>query len=114
MDLNEFQRYIDHETQWLKYYGYRPDRKSDMYDDHLFYDRIQSIGYAKVVTPLSNRCVAAFITSDKPVLTSSIEELYVIHRLRNHKENIYSPLEYLMANKILNYIECINILKEIE
>lgn len=113
MDLKEFQRYIDHETQWLKYYGYRPDRKSDTYYDHLFYERIHSIGYTKVIMPLSNRCVAAYITSKTPVLESSIDELYVIGRSRNHKENIYNltssifspgdtiPHKYLQENSVV-------------
>ena len=113
MSIIEFQKLVDHETQWLKYYGYRPSRKADDYNDHLFYERLESIGYTKVIMPLPNRCVGAFITSDKPVLESTIEELRTIGSPRNHSKNIFTPLEYMMSKKILNYLDCIRILKEI-
>jgi hypothetical protein len=104
-DLN---KYIDQETSWLKYYGSaqesedpnRTTRITELYNDAKFYDRLIGIGYTKKVIPLYNRCPACCITSSKPVLESTIEELEVVSGPRNHEKNIYTPLEYMLANNL--------------
>lgn len=100
MTKEEFQKLVDHEASWLKYYGFAVTRTTELYNDVTFYDRIQSIGYTKRVILLSNRCVAAHITSKRPVLESSIEELEIVSGPRNHEINVFTPLEYAFANNL--------------
>lgn len=102
MKKEDLKKYVDQEVSWLYYYGSqqesedpnRTTRKTELYNDVLFYDRLISIGYTKKVIPLHMRCPAVFITSIKPVLESSIEELEIITGPRNHVNNIFTPLEY--------------------
>lgn len=108
MTLEELNKYTSQEASWLKYYASsqegedpnRTTRLTDKYNDVMFYDRLIGIGYTKKVIPLSNRCPACYITSKKPVLESSIEELEVISGPRNHSLNVYTPLEYVFALNI--------------
>jgi hypothetical protein len=105
MTIEELNKYTDHETSWLKYYASyqesgdpnRTTRFSDPYNDAKFYDRLIGIGYTKKVIPLSMRCAAGYVTSKKPVLESTIEELEIISGPRNHENNVYTPLEYMFA-----------------
>lgn len=97
MTKEDLIKYAEQEVSWLHYYGHRETRKIDAYDDAEFYERLVSIGYAKRNTPLDLRCAAAYITSQKPVLESSLEELESVSGPRNHKNNTYTPLEYVFA-----------------
>ena len=101
MNIKELIKAVDHETQWLRYYGHRKTRIADSYDDANFYDRIESIGYTKTIISLWERCMASCITSTKPVLESSIEELISTTGTRDHSKNMYTPLEYVLAKKII-------------
>lgn len=107
-----FNKLIEHETVWLHYYGHPDERITEEYNDHMFYDRLVSIGYTKKVIALWMRCCGGFITSDRPVLESTVEELRIIGSPRDHEANIYTPLEYMFAKKYGRYMECKNILKE--
>lgn len=84
---------IDHEIQWLNYYGLREDREklnenSDIYKD------VRSIGYTKRVIELTLRCSPGLITSDCPItIDTKIEELKQDYFPRG--ENKYTPLEVL-------------------
>jgi hypothetical protein len=84
---------IDHEIQWLSYYGLREDRErlnenSDIYKD------VRSIGYTKRVIELTLRCSPGLITSDNPITNKTkIEELKQDYFPRG--ENKYTPLEVL-------------------
>jgi hypothetical protein len=40
------------------------------------------------------------ITSDKPVLESDVEDLREEYSLRDHNNNVYTALEYLIAKGI--------------
>jgi hypothetical protein len=88
------------EAEWLKYYGHVDTRMNEKFEDVNFYDRIISIGYAKKNIPLPQRCSMLNVTSDKPVLESDIIELKEEYSLRNHDNNIYTALEYLIAKGI--------------
>jgi hypothetical protein len=88
------------EAEWLKYYGHVDTRMNEKFQDVNFYDRIISIGYAKKNISLPQRCSMLNVTSDKPVLDSDIIELKEEYSLRNHDNNIYTALEYLIAKGI--------------
>lgn len=88
------------EADWLRYYGHSETRMIEKFEDCKFYDRITSIGYAKKNIPLPQRCSMLNITSDKPVLESDITELKEEYSLRNHDNNVYTALEYLIAKGI--------------
>ena len=100
MNIEEILKAAETEADWLRYYGNSETRLSEKFEDCNFYDRIKSIGRTKRVITLANRCAMMRVTSDKPVLESSIDELISISQVRNHDKNIYTALEYLIVNKI--------------
>lgn len=102
MKKEELNKHAEQEASWVQYYGSSAERKSDPYNDADFYDRIVNAGYAersKRTIPLPMRCASGYITSKKPVLESSVEELELVYEHRNHEKNIYTPLEYVLAKK---------------
>lgn len=92
-------RHADTEADWLRYYGHASSRETETFEDAGFYDRMLSIGYAKVNTPLDMRCPMGYITGPKPVLECVIEELEFVSGPRNHEMNVYTPLEYFIGTK---------------
>ena len=113
MTEKELDRHAEQEVSSLQYYATKESRGVDKFDDAQFYDRLKSIGYVKVSTPLYIRCPACRITSDKPVLESSLDELRITTEYwRDHSENVFTPLEYVLYKKIGIYQEFINILKQ--
>lgn len=100
MKLEELWKLARNEADWLRYYGHSETRLSEKFNDEKFYDRIIGIGYTKVVIPLPSRCSMGNITSDKPVMESSINDLYIISSPRDHSKNVYTTLEYLIGKKI--------------
>ena len=82
---------IDHEIQWLNYYGLREDReklneKSNIYSD------VRSIGYTKRVIELTLRWSPGLITSDKSITKDiKIEDLKQESFPRG--ENKFTPIE---------------------
>lgn len=98
--LEKILRAAETEADWLRYYGDARTRLVDKFEDCKFYDRIKSIGYTKRVVPLPNRCSMMNITSDKPVLESSLEDLREEYSIRNHEKNVYTALEYFIAKGI--------------
>jgi hypothetical protein len=105
MTEKELDRSAEQECSWLHYYGHDEARRIDEYNDVDFYNRLKSIGYCKRVIKLDRRCPAYCISSDKPVLESTIEELQMVSGPRDHSNNVYTPLEYVMYNKIGRYLE---------
>lgn len=104
MKIEDLNKYTDQEASWLQYCGNSDTRKTEQYNDANFYDRINSgvIVYTKKLLPLPMRCAAVYITSKKPVLKSTVEELEITSDYRNHENNIYTPLEYVFATKFEN------------
>lgn len=111
MTLDELYKYADHETQWLRYYGWSESRLSEPFNDHTFYDRLKSIGYTKRVIPLPMRCVAGYVTADVPVLQADVEDLKLCSAPRDHANNVYTALEYVFAKNLSRSDEFRNILK---
>jgi len=113
MKLEEIWKSAETEADWLRYYGHRDTRMSEKFEDEKFYDRIVSIGYAKVVTELATRCAMNHITSDKPVMESEVSDLRFVSGPRNHENNVYTPLEYLIGKKN-GTTQLINIIKKLK
>lgn len=112
MNLEEIYKSAENEASWLKYYGHRDSRMSEEFKDETFYDRLVSIGYAKVNMPLPSRCVMICISSERPVMNSSVDELFYKPSPRNHNDNIYTPLEYVIGTKQEGYKDLIKIIKK--
>jgi len=100
MIFKDLLKYVDHETSWLKSYGLIEERKKDLYNDTNFYERLQRVHTNSRTVALPLRCAAVYITSKKPVLESTIEELECVSGPRNHQINVYTPLEYFFAKNI--------------
>ena len=88
------------EAQWLRYYGFREMRITNAYREPTFYDVVESVGYTKSVIPLWKRCCMKTITSDKPVMDSTVDELKLADGPRDHTANVFTPLEYLLLKDI--------------
>lgn len=111
MNANDIHRAAEQEASWLKYYCLREDREKEAFDDADFYDRVRSIGYTKRVIPLPLRCAFMHLTSSKPVLKCTIEELNEVSGPRRHSENVYTALEYVVATKFPGYEKLIELVK---
>jgi hypothetical protein len=82
---------IDHEIQWLNYYGLREDREK-LNEKSNIYCNVRSIGYTKRVVELTLRCSPGLITSDKPITKDTkIEDLRQEGFPRG--ENKFTPIE---------------------
>jgi hypothetical protein len=82
---------IDHEIQWLSYYGLREDRELLNENSNIYKD-VRSIGYTKRVIELSLRCSPGLITSYTPITKETkIEDLKQDFFPRG--ENKFTPLE---------------------
>lgn len=91
MTETELLKLIDHEIQWLNYYGLREDREILNVDSDIYRD-VRSIGYTKRVIPLINRCSPGLITSNVEITeNTSIEDLYTCYFPK--LQNCYTPLE---------------------
>lgn len=100
MELEKLWKSATTEADWLRYYGHSDTRLSEKFEDEKFYDRIISIGYTKRVITLPERCAMCYITSDKPVMESDINDIRFVSGPRNHENNVYTPLEYFIGRKI--------------
>lgn len=112
MTIEELNNFAEQEAQWLQYYGYLATRKDNSFSDGTFYDTITT-GYAKRPLPLYRRCPACLITCNKPTLTASVEELIVTNEsIRDHSNNVYTPLEYVLINNVGNHEQLRAFLKQ--
>ena len=94
------------EAEWMRYYGFVDSRKEEKFKDIEFYDRMVPIGYSKVYTPLAQRCPMGFVNSLDPL------KVEIVYGPRNHKKQVYTPLEFVIYNKIDGYMDLINMIKE--
>lgn len=94
------------EAEWMSHYGHEDSRRDEQFEDFLFYDRMQSIGYAKVYTPLHLRCPMGYV---KGLDIDNIDD--IIYGPRNHENDVYTCLEFIIYNKIDGYERLINLIK---
>ncbi len=104
--INKIFKLAKIEAEWVSHYGHEDSRKNEKFKDFLFYDRIQTIGYAKVYTPLYLRCPMGYVNS---LDINSIKE--IIYGPRNHEKHVYTCLEFVIYNKIDGYDKLINLIK---
>lgn len=94
MEIKEFERAIDHETQWLKYYANSNSKVLLTTETENIYDTLKSIGYTKRVLPLDMRCKYCTVTSNKKIDKDvDITDLFSIGEGRDSKNNKFTPLE---------------------
>jgi len=82
---------IDHEIQWLNYYGLREDREKLNEKSNIYCD-VRSIGYTKRVIELTLRCSPGLITSDK-LITKDIKIEDLKQESFPRGENKFTPIE---------------------
>jgi hypothetical protein len=104
MEFGEIYRCAIKEAEWLKYYGHCDTRLAETFDDHLFYDRIESIGYTKVVMPLHLRCAMLYVAPspkcvelDPGVSALDLGPNDVIPSYGPKTETVLTALEYIVA-----------------
>lgn len=91
MEKEKLWKIVCNEIEWMSHYGFSEDRLNlDLTKDNI-YDQIQSIGYAKVNTPLDLRCIGWL--SFKWENGMSIEDLIPLNERRDPLDNRYSPCE---------------------
>jgi hypothetical protein len=87
----EFNKLIEHEINWLSYYGLREDREKLNIDSDIYKD-VRSIGYTKRVIPLMDRCSPGLITCNNVITKNSkFEDLISIHFPKG--DNKFTPIE---------------------
>ena len=98
---------VEHEIQWLRYYGLREDReKLDL--SKSIYEQVRSIGYTKRVVPLDLRCIGCLSYQWKEGLT--VENLEPLNERRNGIDR-FTPLEMwvkLYPNEIETIYKLLN------
>ncbi len=91
MTIEELNKLVDLELQWLRYYVWKPSRMKINEDTEIYTDLI-SIGYTKRVVKLDLRCSPCVITSDEIIEEGTdVSKLIKIANIRG--ENKYSPVE---------------------
>lgn len=102
----EFNKLIDHEVQWLSYYGLREDREKLNIDSDIYRD-VRSIGYTKRVIPLMERCSPGLVTSNEIISeNSNLEDIYQVTFPKY--ENRFTPIEAFFILYPQRKIEIIN------
>ena len=94
------------EAEWMRYYGFVNSRIEEKFEDIDFYDRMIPIGYSKVYTPLVHKCPMGYVNS----LDTDIAE--VVYGPRDHDKGVYTPLEFVIYNKIEGYSDLIKLIKD--
>lgn len=108
---NQLEKWIDTELSYLRYYGYRDDRRSLSIDSDIYRD-VRSIGYAKRSMPLHYRCPPVLIESDVDINKSKISDLFVTGDGRTDKS--FTPCEVFIKLFPHRKYEIIDILKSEE
>jgi hypothetical protein len=109
MKIEELNKLVELELQWLKYYAYVDSRNSLNENSNLYEDLI-SIGYTKRVVKLDRRCVPCIITSDEIITENfDVSNLRKDSNLRGY--NRYSPVEAYIKIFPKKKMEILNKLK---
>lgn len=110
MTLEELNKLVDLELQWLHYYSHI-DSRNNLNEDSNIYEDLVPIGYTKRNLSLSSRCVPCIITSDYIITKNfDISKLKKDSNLRG--ENRYSPLEAFIIIFPDKKMETLNRLKD--
>lgn len=86
MMIEELERYVDHEVQWMQYYAFSDSIKVLNENSELYRDLV-SIGYTKRFMPLDKRCARSIITSKTDYhinKDSSLDYIIIISESNNN------------------------------
>ena len=109
MTIEELNKLIDLEIQWLYYYSIK-ESKQKLNENSNIYDDLIPIGYTKRVVRLDLRCCPCIITSDEMIEEGTdLSKLIKTGNLRG--ENRYSPLEAFIKIYPHKKMDIINKLK---
>lgn len=112
MTIEELNKMVDHEIQWLCYYSTSESRSKLTLQSNLYLDLVV-MGYCKTPTPLHIRCSVCLLSNGFNIDEStSIESLKISNRIK--EEFDYTPLEAFLLIFPSKKIEIINRLKPIE
>lgn len=111
MTIEELEKYIDIELQWLRYYSLEKTREklnenSDIYSD------LKSIGYTKRVVPLYSRCSPCTLTSDDVITENTNISDIKKAEFNVRGDNKFTPVETFIKLFPERKIEIINRLKQ--
>ena len=106
MTIERLNILIDHEINWLYYYGWHEDR-ANLQESSNIYEALGRMGYTKRVIPLVLRCPSCMITSETQISQNTkLEELTETSMGRG--ENKLTPLEaaiLLFPERKIEFIE---------
>lgn len=110
MKLEELNKFIDLEIQWLRYYANKSTR-SQLNENSNIYEDLKSIGYTKRVVKLDKRCCPCTITSDEIINEKSNLSDLRKSNLNLRGENRLSPIETFITIFPEKKMELLNRLK---
>ena len=91
MLIEELEKLIDLEIQWLRYYAH-VDSRQNLNENSDIYNDLVPIGYTKRIMKLDRRCSPCIITSDEIINEETdVSKLVTDSNLRGY--NRYSPIE---------------------
>lgn len=93
-EIEKIKKMAKTESEWMRYYGHESSRAEEKFEDIGFYDRMLPIGYSKVYTPLAHKCPMGFVDSLDP------ESARLVSGPRDHSKGIYTPLEFMIHNRM--------------
>lgn len=101
-----FDKLIEHEIQWINYYGLAECRQHLTEESNIYCD-VKSIGWTKRIVDLKFRCSPGLITSDLPItLGLEIDRLVSVSFPEGY--NKFTPIEtyfILYPDKKKDFIE---------
>ena len=92
MTIEELNKLVDLELQWLKYYSWKPSRM-ELNENSSIYTDLISIGYTKRVVKLDLRCVPCVLTSDETITKDTDISQITKAEYKVRGENKLSPVE---------------------
>lgn len=91
MTLEELNKLVDHEIQWLYYYS-TAESKNNLNENSEIYRDLKPMNYSKKIIKLDLRCCPCTITADEIITSNTnISDLRTDDYLRD--ENKLSPVE---------------------
>ncbi len=91
MTINDLNKMVDHEIQWLSYYSTSESRSKLSIDSNIYSD-LNTMGYCKTPTPLYFRCSVCLLSNGSEINElTDIESLVITNGIKD--EFKYTPLE---------------------
>ena len=91
MNIEELNKMVDHEIQWLSYYSTSESRLKLNDDSDLYLDLVP-MGYCKTPTPLYLRCSICILSNNSIINeNTNLESIRVVNSIKGKYD--YTPLE---------------------